>query len=191
MWGALRLIMHTIPLASCLPHPLLQHFVRRSMFPTKRYHRYEHDAPLRRKPVQVSLLPLVHLVGSVPHHFLIAQYQCSLTDSTCYGMDSQMVPSKSLCGRSSAIAWWPQRRRFVQRHRQHPHFYLNWMATQPTAVKILVDRKYAPVPSSAVERAKSGMCPMSWLGFHWRTAPFEIPTPTCDATTSSKRKLES
>ena len=71
-------------------------------------------------------------------------------------MDRQAVPSKSLRGRSSAIDQCPQGRRSVQRHRQHPHFYLNEMATQPTAVKILVDRKYAPVAVSAAERAKMG-----------------------------------
>ena len=39
-------------------------------------------------------------------------------------------------------------------------FYLDGMASQPVAVKILVDRKYAPVPASAVARATYGARPM-------------------------------
>ena len=53
----------------------------------------------------------------------------------------------------------PSRTPFVPRHRQHPHFYLNWMAAQPTVVNILVNRnvlRYLPVAS-----ATSGTCPMS------------------------------
>ena len=53
------------------------------------------------------------------------------------------------------MAWCPQGRRFVRRNRQRPYFYLNWMAAQPTAVKILVDWEYAPEAAAAVARAKS------------------------------------
>ena len=55
------------------------------------------------------------------------------------------------------MAWCPQERHFVRRHHQRPHFHLNGMATQPAAVKVLVDQKYAPVPANAMVRAKSGI----------------------------------
>ena len=101
----------------------------------------------------IDFLPLVPLVGSVPQHILIT---CSLTDSTRYGIDHQIVPSRSLCWRPSVMAGYPQGRRFVRRHRQHPYFYLNGMATQPMAVKVLMDQKCAPVSTSAMARAKTG-----------------------------------
>src|SRR5258706_16102981 len=63
---------------------------------------------LARNPMVVNFLPLVHLVGSVPQHCLIAQFQCSLTNSTRCRMDHQMVPSRPLHGRPSAIARYPQ-----------------------------------------------------------------------------------
>ena len=43
----------------------------------------------------INVLPMVQLVGSVPQHFPIA---CSLTNSTPYNMDRQIVPSRSLHG---------------------------------------------------------------------------------------------
>ena len=38
------------------------------------------------------------------------------------------------------------------------------MATQPTAVKVLVDWKYTPLPARAMERAKSGVWPTPMIG---------------------------
>ena len=52
----------------------------------------------------INFLPSVHLVGSVLQHFLIAQYQCSLTNSTRYKMDRQKISSRFLRGRPFAIA---------------------------------------------------------------------------------------
>ena len=46
-----------------------------------------------RDPMLMYFLLLVHLVGSVPQHFLIAS---SLTNSTHHRMDRQIVPSKPL-----------------------------------------------------------------------------------------------
>ena len=46
-----------------------------------------------RNLISINFLPLVHLVGSVPQHFLIA---CSVTNFTRCRMDSQMLPSRSL-----------------------------------------------------------------------------------------------
>src|SRR5882757_2529735 len=59
----LRIILAAIPL------------VQRSRFPPKWYHQHEHNLHI--------FLPLVHLVGSVLDHFLIAS---SLTNSTHYRM---------------------------------------------------------------------------------------------------------
>ena len=55
-------------------------------------------------PMLINFLPLICLVGPVPQHFLIARYQCSLTNSTRYRMDRQKVPSGFLRGRPFAIA---------------------------------------------------------------------------------------
>ena len=109
------------------------------MFLTKWYHRHEHNlhSLFRCEEYDANnFLPLVHLVGSVPQHFLIAQKQCSLTNSTRYRMDRQKVPSRFLRGRRFEIARYPQGRRFIWPDRPHPHYYLNGMATQPTAVRI-------------------------------------------------------
>ena len=63
------------------------------------------------------------------------------------------------------MAWCLRGRRFVQHYRQHPHFYRNGMATQPTSAKVLVVRKYAPVPAKMEARAKSGTNVIIGLGF--------------------------
>ena len=55
-------------------------------------------------PMLMNLLPSVYLVSSVPQHFLMALYQCSLTNSSRYRMDRQMLPSRSFRGRPFAIA---------------------------------------------------------------------------------------
>ena len=76
----------------------------------------------------IYFLPLVHLVGSVPDHFLIAS---SLTNSTHYRMDpsngSQQIFSLTTL-RTSLV---PSKTPF----RPAPSRFLSRMATQPTAVK--------------------------------------------------------
>ena len=109
-------------------------------------------SPITKDLMLIDFLPLLHLVGSVPQHFLIA---CSLTNSTRYRMDRQIVPSRSSCWRPSSMAGCPQGRRFVPRHRRRPLFSLNGRATQPMAAKVPVDRKCAPISASAVARAKA------------------------------------
>ena len=63
--------------------------------------------------------------------------------------------------------------------------------TQPTAVKIPVDRKYAPVPTNAGARTKSGIrARCDDQAQRQRRLRLEIPTPTCDSTTSSKSRTK-
>ena len=52
--------------------------------------------------INMSTLPAVGELCST--HVLIAQCQCSMTNSTRYKMDRQMVPSRPSRGRPSAIA---------------------------------------------------------------------------------------
>lgn len=59
------------------------------------------------------------------------------------------------------------------------------MITNPTAVKILANWQYVPVPASSVAGAKIGTCQMNWA--YIETAPLEPPTLTRNSTTSSKR----
>ena len=103
----------------------------------------------------INFLSLVHrvAVGSAPQRFPI---HC-LSDKDC-----QIVPSLSL---PCAVAWCPQGRRFARRNRQFPHVCLNGMATQPTTVKVLVDWEYAPVPATAVARAKFGTRPINIMSY--------------------------
>ena len=153
----LRVLIATIPLVSCLLRPLLQHLVRGSMFPLNRItdtNTISMLSSVARDLMLINFLPLVHLVSSVPQHFLIAY---SLTNSTRYRTDRQIVPSRSLRRRPSAMAWCLK----DAVSSANTPISTNGVATQSTAVKVLVDRRYAPVPARAVARAKSGTCPMS------------------------------
>jgi hypothetical protein len=63
----LHILIATIPLVSCLPHPLVEHLARRSTFPTKWYHRREHNVHslFRRQESDVNTLPAVGSPGTL------------------------------------------------------------------------------------------------------------------------------
>ena len=76
----LRILIATIPLVSCLPHPL-QHFVQRSMFPTIWYHRHERNIhPLSHcEEFGADKLPVVGSSGglsstTISHHLFIDKF---------------------------------------------------------------------------------------------------------------------
>ena len=92
----LRVLMATIPLLSGLLRLLLQHLVRGSMFPLNRItdtNTMSMRSSVARDLMLITFLPLVHLVRSVPQHFLIVY---SLTNSTRNRTDRQIVPSRPL-----------------------------------------------------------------------------------------------
>jgi hypothetical protein len=63
----LHILIATIPLVSCLPYPPDEHHARRSMFPTKWYHRREHNVHslFRRQGSGVNELPAVGSPGAL------------------------------------------------------------------------------------------------------------------------------
>ena len=66
-------LIATIPLVLCLPHPPIEHLVRRNRFPTQWY--YRHGASVRISSVKrnrMRFLLLIRLVRSIPQRFLIA-----------------------------------------------------------------------------------------------------------------------
>ena len=63
----LHILIATIPLVSCLPHPPVEHLARRSAFPTTWYHRREHNVHslFRRQESDVDQLPVVGSPGTL------------------------------------------------------------------------------------------------------------------------------
>lgn len=63
----LHILLSTIPLVSCLPHLPAEHLARRSGFPTKWYHRREHNVHslFRRQESDVDGLPAVGSPGTL------------------------------------------------------------------------------------------------------------------------------
>ena len=126
-------------------------------------------------------LPAVGSTGGLcstafSHRLFIDKF-CALQNGPPNGSEQILTTLKTL--RNGLV---PSGRRFVRYHRQHPHFYLNGMATQPTAANILVDRKRTPETANAVARAKFGTSPISWLRLHrphrrqlrWRQADLRL-----------------
>lgn len=79
----LHILIVTIPLVSCLPHPSVEHLAPRSMFPTKWYHRREHSVHslFRRQESDVDALPVVGSPGALRSAtFFIASISISLNE---------------------------------------------------------------------------------------------------------------
>ena len=72
----------------------------------------------------------------------------------------QIVPSRSLCRQLSSMLRCPQRRYFVQPHRQSS----NRMVTKPIEVKTLADRQYPPVPASSSGKTEVWNAPNVMIG---------------------------
>ena len=81
-----------------LSSPTSQHFVHRSMFPTKWYHRHEHSVHslFRCEGSDVDILPAVGSSGRLCSTTFSHYIACSLTNPMHYRMDCQIVPSGSL-----------------------------------------------------------------------------------------------
>ena len=63
----LQILIVTFPLVSCLPHQPVEHLARRGIFPTKWYHRSEHNVHslFRRQESDVDELPVVGSPGAL------------------------------------------------------------------------------------------------------------------------------
>ena len=133
----------------------------RSMFPTKWYHRYEHNVYdlFRCKEYDADKRPDVGSPGELCST-TISHRRISVFIDKFYAL--QNGPPNS----SQQIYMWTTLRNSLMPSKtpfclapsaKFPHFYANGRAANPTAVKTLVDWQYTPVPASSVERAKSGM----------------------------------
>ena len=128
----LRILIATVP---CRLRSLLQHSFEGACSPLNRItdtNTMTILSSVARDLILINLLLWVHLVGSVPHHFsspFIDKFYALQN-----GPPNSSLQILTLTSLRNGLV--PSRRPFRPVPSPTPHFYLNGMATQPTAVRI-------------------------------------------------------